>query len=58
MSAPVKFTQADVKRAASGVLLAGLQIARIEIDSRGKIVVIPSNGDPHGPVAHNPWDDE
>lgn len=42
MTAQAKFTQADIKRAASGVRLAGLDIAKIEIDHSGKIVIIPA----------------
>jgi hypothetical protein len=42
VTAPAKFTQADIKRAASGVRLAGLDIAKIEIDHSGKIVIIPA----------------
>ena len=41
MSAPARFTKADMKRAASGVLAAGLPIAKIEIDPNGKIVIFP-----------------
>jgi hypothetical protein len=44
MTAPAKFTQADIKRAASGVRMAGLDIAKIEIDHTGKIVIIPARG--------------
>ena len=43
MTAPAKFTQADVRRAASGTLAAGLNIAKIEIDPHGKIVIIPGD---------------
>lgn len=43
MTAPAKFTQSDVKRAASGILAAGLNIAKIEIDPHGKIVIIPGD---------------
>ena len=41
MTAQARFTQADLKRAAAGVVAAGLPIARIEIDREGKIVIIP-----------------
>lgn len=41
MTAQARFTQADIKRAAAGVKLAGLDIAKIEIDHTGKIVIIP-----------------
>lgn len=48
MTAPARFTQADMKRAAAGVLAAGLQIAKIEIDLHGKIVIIPGAPKEHG----------
>jgi hypothetical protein len=40
MTAPARFREADIKRAASGVMSAGMTIARIEIDHTGKIVII------------------
>lgn len=46
MTAPARFTQADMRRAAAGVLAAGLDIAKIEIDLAGKIVIIPAAGQP------------
>lgn len=41
MTAPARFREADIKRAASGVIRAGIPIQRIEIDHQGKIVIIP-----------------
>lgn len=55
MSAPVRFTKADLKRAASGVAAAGFDIARIEIDPSGKIVIIPGRPDIRRGV--NEWAD-
>jgi len=43
VTARARFTKADMKRAASGVLAAGLGIAKIEIDPNGKIVIIPGS---------------
>lgn len=40
MTAPARFTQADLKRAAAGVRAAGLPVARVEVDRDGKIAVI------------------
>lgn len=40
MTAAARFTQGDMKRAAAGVLAAGLRISKIEIDPNGKIVII------------------
>jgi hypothetical protein len=55
VTAPARFTQADVKRAASGTLAAGLNIAKIEIDPHGKIVIIP--GDHKKARESNEWAD-
>lgn len=42
MSAPARFTKADMKRAASGVAAAGIPIGKIEINPKdGKIVIFP-----------------
>lgn len=48
MTARVRFTQADLKRAAAGVEAAGISIARIEIDPNGKIVIIPGSTENRG----------
>ena len=40
MTAPARFTKADVKRAAAGVEAAGLPVSSVEIDPTGKIVVL------------------
>lgn len=41
MTAPARFTKADLKRAVSGVVAAGVPIAKIEIDPSGKIIILP-----------------
>lgn len=47
MSKPVRFTQADLRRAVAGVTAAGIPIGRIEIEpSSGKIVILPASGKP------------
>ena len=43
MTAAARFTQSDLKRATAGVLSAGLQIAKIEINRNGSIIIIPGN---------------
>jgi hypothetical protein len=54
MRRPCLFKERDVKRAARAVLAMGLNIARIEIDQDGRIVVVP--GEPESEGDHNPWD--
>lgn len=55
MTAPARFTQSDIKRAAAGAMGAGLPIAKIEIDHTGKIVIIP--GKPDTKAGNNEWAD-
>lgn len=56
MTAPARFKQSDIKRATAGVVAAGLSVARVEIDERGKIVIYP--GKPTvAPRNDNEWDD-
>jgi hypothetical protein len=55
---PSTFRQQDVTRAVKAVTAAGVSIARIEIDSAGKIAIIAA-GVPLGEgraVASNEWD--
>lgn len=45
---PVPFRQADVTRALRGAQSAGVDVARVEIDRHGKIVIVPARpGDQH-----------
>jgi hypothetical protein len=60
---PSIFRQSDVTRAIKGAAAAGVdiaQIARIEIDKAGKIVIITVNGadarDQPGATEANEWD--
>lgn len=41
---PPTFKQADVTKAVKGAIAAGLDIARVEIDRSGKIVIQLANG--------------
>ena len=54
MTAPARFTQADMKRAAAGVAKAGLPVARVEVEPDGRIVVII--GGPGAEPSGNPLD--
>lgn len=55
LTAPVRFTQSDLKRAAAGIVSAGLDIAKIEIDPTGKITIIP--GTPKRAAESSEWQD-
>ena len=55
MTAPARFKEADLKRAATGLRKAGYGIAKIEIDPTGKIVIIP--GAPEQVGESNEWSD-
>ena len=55
MTAQARFREADVKRAAAGVMRAGVPIARVEIDPDGKIVIIA--GQPQEGRESNDWAD-
>ena len=56
MTAPARFTQADVTRAIKGATAAGLRVGSVEIDINGKIVVLIDSGT--APNKPNPWDSE
>jgi hypothetical protein len=51
------FKQRDVKRAVKGVVDAGVDIARVEIDMAGKITIITLKAEPNGQGREvNEWD--
>jgi hypothetical protein len=51
------FKKTDVTRATRAVLAAGLEVARVEINSKdGKITVVPGRPD-GGSAGQNPWDE-
>ena len=54
MTAPARFSQADVTRAVAGVTKAGMRVGRVEIDPNGKIVIMSESVAP--PADVNPWD--
>jgi hypothetical protein len=59
--APSTFRQQDVTRAIKAAAAAGVDIARIEIDKAGKIVIIAATGagpkeDAAKNINSNPWD--
>jgi hypothetical protein len=55
---PSTFKQGDVTRAVKGAIAAGLDIARVEIDRHGKIVIQLVNGRPKEQAAPDDLDRE
>ena len=53
--APSAFKQRDLTKAVKAVVAAGVDIARVEIDNTGRIVIIALT-DGGKPVAVNEWD--
>jgi hypothetical protein len=58
MSRAATFKKTDVTRATRAVLAAGLDVARVEIDKSGRIVVVPGRPGETANVGPetNPWD--
>lgn len=56
MTAPARFTKADIARALKGANDAGVRV-RIEIEPSGKIVIL-TQAEPVASVARNPWDQD
>ncbi len=54
--APCTFRQSDLTRAVKAVRAAGENVARVEVDSTGKIVIIVGKGEP-ATSSPNPWDE-
>ena len=57
MRRPSIFKQRDVTRAARGVRAAGLDIAHVEINRDGLIVVVPGKPSEAGTTQANEWDE-
>jgi hypothetical protein len=56
--APSTFRQQDVTRAVKAVTAAGVHIARVEIDTAGKITIIAATAteSDKGKAGNNEWD--
>lgn len=55
MTAPARFRQSDIERAAKAVRKAGYDGARILIDHKGRLEIIFGEG--VNRTAPNPWDE-
>jgi len=51
---PLTFRQRDLTRAVKAVVVAGVEIARVEVDKTGKIVIVA--GKPVADTERNEWD--
>jgi hypothetical protein len=54
-----KFRQRDIKAAIKAVMAAGVDIARVEVDKDGKIIVVTGKADDvpgERTEGSNPWD--
>jgi hypothetical protein len=55
---PLTFRQNDLVRALKGARAAGLDVARVEIDKAGKIVIVTEQGSTSlTEPSENPWDE-
>jgi hypothetical protein len=58
MRRPCAFKKTDVTRATNAVLAAGLDVARVEINKDGLIVVVPAKpGEARNTIEVNEWDE-
>lgn len=55
---PCSFTKSAVARAVKGVVAAGVEVARVEIDKDGRIVVFAKHdSNSQCGASPNPWDE-
>jgi hypothetical protein len=57
MTAPARFTQADLTRAFKAAKVADVRV-RIEIEPTGKIVIMSESAETPQRPRSNPWDEE
>jgi hypothetical protein len=55
---PLTFRQQDLVRALKGAKAAGIEVARVEIDKAGKIIMVTGKASTDlPPDSENPWDE-
>lgn len=55
--APALFRQSDVTRAVRGVTAAGCEVARVEVDKDGRIIVTTGKAQEPANAPANEWDE-
>jgi hypothetical protein len=55
---PCNFRQQDVTRAVKGTVAAGVEVARVEIDKSGKIVIVTGTPVEEDDSTSNEWDED
>jgi len=50
------FRKTDLRRAFEGAKMAGVKLARVEIDKAGKIILVPTDSNIPEPANANEWD--
>jgi hypothetical protein len=53
---PSTFKQSDVTKAVKAVVAAGVDVARVEVDKEGRIVVVAGKPVPEAGRGGNEWD--
>lgn len=53
---PVNFKQGDVTRAVKGVVAAGVEVSRVEVDPAGRIVIITQGEADTPETAFDRWE--
>jgi hypothetical protein len=51
------FKQADVVRAVKACTKAGLEVARVEVDKDGRIIIVTGKPESNNNMNANPWDE-
>jgi len=52
---PCAFKQSDITKAVRAVVAAGIEVARVEVDKAGKIIVVAGEADKTEVSERNSW---
>ena len=53
---PCAFKQSDITKAVRAVVAAGIEVARVEVDKAGKIIVVAGEADKTEAPDQNSWE--